>query len=625
MTKNNNNKNNKNNKSSKNNKPTMKNEPPIKNNKKLEKNQNPHPPKKIVIVISKKNEENNKEDLFGSNEEKENEEKNKNTPIKDKKDDKMNEDNEDNTENNTEDNTEENTEEGVEDDIFPTNNLMDIFDKLLEEERKFNEKKDSKEEEKMEDSSSSSGSDDSDNQENTEENTEEYTEEYTEDDYRKEQLLNDEIEKELEKNARKRKFNRFKDNSNSNNNGGKNNNEENSDKNNGEKQNRINFLTNDREFNNLLIMGILGRPPMNNDDSGDDDHPHLLRLNKKRKQNKSVEDFYEYFKNTKDLKPISMEVKSLDDLIKLGETYDPKDKNKYVINMKALHKCLPTLKELNSMIGMKNIKEMVMDLIFFRLQNFEDDKEELWHLVIQGSPGCGKTEVSKILGKLYYGLGIVKNEKFMIVKRSDLIGKYLGHTAKQTQQVFDDAEGGVLFIDEAYSLGNPEGRDSFAKECIDTINLNLTEKKNTVVIIAGYKDQLNESFFNYNPGLNRRFKMRLTVDTYDAAELRNIYIKKLKENKWKILEDNEEKELPLSFFEKNRSSFKFNGGDIENLWHMTKIVHARRVFGKSYDLVKKITFTDLENALKMYSDNDEFKKRGDDLEFQKYLQNTMYS
>jgi hypothetical protein len=592
MAKNNTNKNSRNNKSSKNNKPTKKNEtPPVKNNKNSEKNQNSHPPKKIVIVISKKNEEENKEeDLFHSNEDKEknlnkdeNREDNQETKEKDKKDDIMNDDKED-------DDYED------DDDLFPADNLMDIFDKLEEEERKLNEKnKDLEEGEIMEDGSSS----DSD-QENTDE--------YTEEDYNKEQLINDEIEKELEKNAKKRKFNRLKDNVHANKN----------NENNDETKNGINFLTNDNEFNNLLIMGILGRPPINNDDSGDDNPPQLLRPIKKRKPNKNVEDFHDYFKNTKDLKPISMEVKSLDDLIKLGETYDPKDKNKYVINMKALHKCLPTLKELNSMIGMKNIKETVMDLIFFRLQNFEDDKEELWHLVIQGSPGCGKTEVSKILGKLYYGLGIVKTEKFMIVKRSDLIGKYLGHTAKQTQQVFDDAEGGVLFIDEAYSLGNPEGRDSFAKECIDTINLNLTEKKNTVVIIAGYKDQLNESFFNYNPGLNRRFKMRLTVDTYDASELRNIYIKKLKENKWSIFKEDEEKELPLSFFEKNRSSFKFNGGDIENLWHMTKIVHARRVFGKSYDLVKKITFTDLENALKMYSDNDEFKKRGDDQEFQKY-------
>jgi len=245
-------------------------------------------------------------------------------------------------------------------------------------------------------------------------------------------------------------------------------------------------------------------------------------------------------------------------------------------------------------------------------------------LVIQGSPGCGKTEVSKIIGKLYYSLGIVKKDKFTQVKRSDLIGKYLGHTAKQTQQIFDDNEGGVIFIDEAYSLGNPEGKDSFSKECIDTINLNLTEKKNTAVFIAGYKEQLDESFFNYNPGLNRRFKMRLNVDKYDAPELRQIYLKKLKENNWGIFEDENDKNIPLKFFEKNMTAFKYNGGDMENLWHLTKIVHARRVFGKSNDLVKKISLKDLENAFKSYSENDEFKKRNEDVELKKYIQNTIY-
>ena len=106
-------------------------------------------------------------------------------------------------------------------------------------------------------------------------------------------------------------------------------------------------------------------------------------------------------------------------------------------------------------------------------------------------------------------MGVIKGNKrniygenkyeFKIVKRSDLIGKYLGHTAAKTQKVIDSCKGGVLFIDEAYSLGNPEGRDSFSKECIDTINQNLTENKaNLLCIIAGYKDALDKCFFAYN-------------------------------------------------------------------------------------------------------------------------------
>jgi len=347
---------------------------------------------------------------------------------------------------------------------------------------------------------------------------------------------------------------------------------------------------------------------------------------KKSKKEKIINDdnFESYFKEASQLTPIDKEIKTLKDLIDLGNSYNKNDNKRYTINLKALNKCIQPLIELDLMIGMKNIKEMIIDLIFFRLQNIQDNKDELWHLVIQGTPGSGKTEVAKIIGKIYYGLGITKKDSFTLVKRSDLIGKYLGHTAKMTQEIFDKAKGGILFIDEAYSLGNPEQRDSFSKECIDTINQNLTENKDTVVFIAGYKDQLNESFFSYNPGLNRRFKMRLNVDKYDAPELRQIYLKKLKENNWGIFEDENDKNIPLKFFEKNLTAFKYNGGDMENLWHLTKIVHARRVFGKSNDLVKKISLKDLENAFKSYSENDEFKKRNEDVELKKYIQNTIY-
>ena len=342
----------------------------------------------------------------------------------------------------------------------------------------------------------------------------------------------------------------------------------------------------------------------------------------KRKKENPKNDFYDYFLESDKLLPINREIKTLNDLIELGMTFDPKDKNRYVINLRSLNKCVNYLKELDAMIGMKSVKEMIIDLIFFRLQNFREDKDEMWHLVIQGTPGSGKTEVAKILGKLYYGLGICKKDKFTAVKRSDLIGKYLGHTAKLTQEVFDNASGGILFIDEAYSLGNPEGRDSFSKECIDTINQNLTENKNTIVFIAGYKEQLEESFFSYNPGLNRRFKMRISVDKYNAMDLRQIFIKKLFEDKWEIADGDDKKNIPDVFFEKNHSMFKYNGGDMENLWHLTKIAHARRIFGKDILLMKKITLEDLEKAFETYLGNDEVKSRKNDV--QKYIHDTMY-
>jgi SpoVK/Ycf46/Vps4 family AAA+-type ATPase len=350
---------------------------------------------------------------------------------------------------------------------------------------------------------------------------------------------------------------------------------------------------------------------------------NMIRGGKKKADEEIVDDFQRYFEEADELHPIEKEINTLDDLIELGETYDPEDPKRYVIHMRALHRCLQPLKDLNKMIGMKLVKDMILDLIFFRLQNIKDnDKDELWHTVIQGSPGTGKTEVSKMLGKIFYGLGICKKDKFTSVKRSDLIGKYCGHTAKMTQDAFENAKGGILFIDEAYSLGSPEQRDTFSTECIDTINQNLTENKDTIVFIAGYKEQLEESFFSHNPGLNRRFKFRIHVDKYDADDLRLIYLKKIQDDGWNVWNEDKENEIPLDFFTKNRDLFKYNGGDMENLWHLTKIAHARRIFGKSNDMKKKIKKEDVLKAFDIYLMNDEVKNRKDDLK--KYIQNTMY-
>lgn len=319
----------------------------------------------------------------------------------------------------------------------------------------------------------------------------------------------------------------------------------------------------------------------------------------------------DYFNTEKELLEIDKEINTLKDLIELGKTYIPKDEKRYVINLKLLNRCTPFLEELNSMIGMQSIKETIVDLIFYYLQNFyKDDKSEnMLHTIIEGTPGCGKTEVAKILGKIYYGLGLIPKSKFTSVKRSDLIGKYLGHTAKMTQDVFNKAEGGILFIDEAYALGNPEGKDSFAKECIDTINQNLTEKKGKIiVIIAGYKEQLMSSFFSYNPGLARRFPFRFTINNYTGVELRLIYMKMVNENNWSLLN---KKSLKVKFFEDNLEYFKYSGGDMEILFHLTKITHARRVFGKGIKIRKKISYADLEKAFELFLNNDEVKKRKD--------------
>jgi SpoVK/Ycf46/Vps4 family AAA+-type ATPase len=198
------------------------------------------------------------------------------------------------------------------------------------------------------------------------------------------------------------------------------------------------------------------------------------------------------------------------------------------------------------------------------------------HTVIEGSSGTGKTILGKIISKIYLRLGFLENDKFIIAKRSDLIGEYLGQTAMKTQRKIDEAKGGVLFIDEAYSLGNKYDRDSYSKECIDTLVSNLEERRNFVCIIAGYRDDLQSCFFSKNQGLERRFPWTFTIEKYTPEELFLIFKKQVYECKWDI-EDNC---ITNDFFKDKMKYFDKMGGDTEILLSKCKITHSRRVFGK---------------------------------------------
>jgi len=304
---------------------------------------------------------------------------------------------------------------------------------------------------------------------------------------------------------------------------------------------------------------------------------------------------------------IRKEIENIDDLIELGKLYQPKERKKYNINVKTLNKLIEPLTELKNMIGMPKLKKSILDQIIYFMQDFEEKNSHMMHTIIEGPPGSGKTDVSKILAKIYARMGFLKTEQVKSVRRSDLVGQYLGQTAIKTQKVIDSAKGGVLLIDEAYSLGNPEGRDSYSKECIDTINQNLSEgKTDFICIIVGYKDSLKESFFSYNAGLERRFPFRYTIDEYTADDLKKIFEKLVGDAKWMI--NCEVKKLD-DFFEKNRKIFEFNGGDLENLFQCSKITHSRRVFTLEKDIKKKLTLDDLKTGLEMMMTNEEIANR----------------
>ena len=302
-------------------------------------------------------------------------------------------------------------------------------------------------------------------------------------------------------------------------------------------------------------------------------------------------------------------INNIKDLIDLTEKYQLSDEIEYNINMTSLHKIKTELNELNNMIGMKEMKENVIDQLLYYIQDLHNTSSngDFMHTVIYGPPGTGKTEVAKIIGRIFCNLGILKKGVFKKVTRSDLVAGYLGQTAMKTKDVIQECIGGVLFIDEAYSLGNVEKRDSFSKECIDTLCEALSDHKDELmVIIAGYESELKNCFFSYNQGLDSRFTWRFKTENYNPEDLFQIFLKKVKDAEWNI---EEKSKINSKWFEKNMVYFKFFGRDIETLFSKIKIAHGRRIFCKPNTDKKKITFADLEKGFEMFLKNDDVKTR----------------
>jgi hypothetical protein len=309
---------------------------------------------------------------------------------------------------------------------------------------------------------------------------------------------------------------------------------------------------------------------------------------------------------------IDVKINGLKDLLKLIDDHPLADNIEYNINMDIIHKIKAPLQELDSMIGMASLKNSIVDQVIYYMQNFHTLGKcngDFMHTVIYGPPGTGKTEVAKIMGKIFSKLDVLKKGTFKKVTRTDLVAGYLGQTAIKTLDVVRSALGGVLFIDEAYALGNAEKRDSFAKECIDTLCEALSDHKdNIMVIIAGYEKELKECFFNYNQGLESRFTWRFKTDDYSHSELREIFIKKIHDAGWRI----DASIVTEEWFKENKEYFKYYGRDMETLFAKTKISHSRRVFCRPEEEKTNITLEDINNGFELYLKNDEVKSRKDE-------------
>lgn len=261
--------------------------------------------------------------------------------------------------------------------------------------------------------------------------------------------------------------------------------------------------------------------------------------------------------------------------------------------------------ELNELIGLESIKREVNNLINMvsihnlRKQNGLKTVDMSLHMVFSGNPGTGKTMIARLMARIYKSLGVLSKGHLVEVDRSGLVAGYIGQTAAKTSEVIEKALGGVLFIDEAYTLSNGKAENDFGQEAIDTLLKGMEDhREDLIVIVAGY-DGLMDDFIHSNPGLESRFNRYLHFDDYTIDEMMAILELNLKKSQYSL--DEEGKAAARKYVEDaNTGSIAFgNARGVRNLFERMLVAQANRLAELS-DLDKEdlmtITAADVESA-----------------------------
>jgi stage V sporulation protein K len=218
---------------------------------------------------------------------------------------------------------------------------------------------------------------------------------------------------------------------------------------------------------------------------------------------------------------------------------------------------------LDRLIGLENVKELVYEIYALlqvtrlRQEAGLQTQSQVYHMVFKGNPGTGKTTVARLLAKLFQDMGLLTKGHLVEVERADLVGEYIGHTAQKTRELVKRALGGVLFVDEAYSLARG-GEKDFGKEAIDTLVKAMEDYKNQfVLILAGYTMEIDD-FLLTNPGLPSRFPIRMTFPDYTVDQLIQIAEVMAKERDYTLLPQTLFKLRELLVQEKANSPYSFS-------------------------------------------------------------------
>ena len=242
------------------------------------------------------------------------------------------------------------------------------------------------------------------------------------------------------------------------------------------------------------------------------------------------------------------------------------------------------LSDLDKLIGLEWVKAKVNDLIAYQKVQLLREQQGLhsqkgtMHMAFTGNPGTGKTTVARIVGRVYKQIGLLSKGHFVEASRTDLIAGYQGQTALKVKKVIEQAKGGVLFIDEAYSITENDHTDSYGRECLTELTKALEDyREDLVVIVAGYTEPMKH-FFASNPGLKSRFNTFIEFPDYSSNELYEMFQRLCAANDY-LLSDEVSKlvadELETQVSMKNENFA--NGRLVRNIYDDLVMNHARRV------------------------------------------------